>query len=522
VGASRFVLAAVSGILASLSLPPWNLGWLAFIALVPFLWVVGRERPVPAAVLGFVHGLAFYLVTIWWVVTTMTTYGRMSWALAGLALILLAAILAGYTALFAGLVAAWRPRNRLAGMGPILIALLWAGLEVWRGQLFSGFPWMLLGYSQYQQPTLRLAAAVTSVTGLSALVVLVNATLTSTIEWLAHERGRQGAARSAAIAGMILAGVLAAAVGYGQWFWRDPAAGRSMRVALLQGNIDQSLKWDRAYQAETLDIYERLVRRAAVDRPALIVWPETAAPFFLRREPELAARVAHLAVESGAFLLVGAPDLAEDGQLHNSAFLVAPDGQLAGRYDKRHLVPFGEYVPLRWLLFFVDKLAEGIGDFGPGGMATVLSAGGGRFGVMICYEAIFPGEVREFAIRGAQLLVNITNDAWFGRSGAAAQHLAMAAMRAVETGSYLLRAANTGISAVVDPSGAIRPQTPLFTEAVVTATIRLRTEDTPYLRYGDLLGRLGGLLACAGVLGALGRIGRSAWRRPAADPGSTR
>jgi apolipoprotein N-acyltransferase len=280
---------------------------------------------------------------------------------------------------------------------------------------------------------------------------------------------------------------LAGAWGYGVEWWRDPTGGPAVGVGLLQGNIDQAVKWDRGHQVRTLETYERLARQAAVERPSLIVWPETAVPFFLRREPELGARVRAVAVATGVPMLVGSPDLGADGLLYNSAFLIGTDGRLAGRYDKRHLVPFGEYVPLQRVFFFLDKLVTGIGDFGRGQTATVFADGLGRFSVMICYEVIFPGEVREFTQAGAQLLVNITNDAWFGRSGAPYQHLAMAAIRAVENGSYLIRAANTGVTAIIAPTGEILRQTPIFTEAVLTGTIRLRQGHTPYARYGDVV-----------------------------------
>jgi apolipoprotein N-acyltransferase len=281
--------------------------------------------------------------------------------------------------------------------------------------------------------------------------------------------------------------LLLGAIGYGTLFWRDVADGPSLRVGLLQGNIDQSRKWDRDFQATTLTIYEALARRAAADRPSLIVWPETAVPFFLRREPELGGRVHRLVAEIGIPMLIGSPDVGADRRLYNTAFLLDGGGVVRGRYDKRHLVPFGEYVPLQPLLFFLDKLVVGIGDFGRGRDAALLPLGSARFGVTICYEVIFPAEVREFARAGAQFLVNITNDAWFGESGAPYQHLAMAAMRAVENGMYLVRAANTGITAVVAPSGEIREASRLFTRDAVVAPIRLRAGETPYARHGDIL-----------------------------------
>jgi apolipoprotein N-acyltransferase len=286
-------------------------------------------------------------------------------------------------------------------------------------------------------------------------------------------------------------------------------------VGLLQGNIDQSVKWERSYQAKTLDIYERLARQAAAEHPALIVWPEAAIPFLLRYEPELGLRVHRFVVETGIPMLVGSPDVGEDQLFYNSAFLLGRDGQIHGRYDKRHLVPFGEYVPLQHIFFFLDKLVVGIGDFGRGRSATVFPQDGFRFGVMICYETIFPAEVREFARGGAEFLVNITNDAWFGQSGAPYQHLAMASMRAVENGSYLVRAANTGVTAVIAPTGQILAQTEIFTEAALVGTIRPRLAETPYTRYGDVLG-----WACLVFLGAyLLALGRVRWTQRASGAG---
>jgi apolipoprotein N-acyltransferase len=512
-GRWRLGLAVGSGLLLALSLPAWDIGWLAFIGLVPLLVACRGLAPLRAARLGFVSGLAFYLATVWWVIITMTTYGGMPLPLAGLALGLLAAVLAGYTAVFAGLLA-WGERRAPVptALRPALAAALWTGLEFVRAHLFSGFPWMLLGYSQHGQPTLRLLAAATGVYGLSALLALVNGTLAeAAVGWGAAGRaGRRGLAG----AGIVAALALGAAVAYGGWGWADSTGGPPVRVGLLQGNIEQTLKWDRAYQVRTLESYERLARRAVADGAALLIWPETAVPFLLRREPELGGRVLRFAAETGVPMLVGAPDLAEDGWLYNTAFVVTADGRLAGRYDKRHLVPFGEYVPLKRLFFFVEKLAVGIGDFGRGPGATLLEAGGLRLGTMICYEAIFPGEIREFAAGGAQLLVNITNDAWFGRTGAPAQHLAMAAMRAVENGSYLVRAANTGVTALIAPTGEILARTELFTEAALTGAVRARQRTTLYTRSGDVAG-WAGLAILAGYAGLL--LIRHRWTRTAKE-----
>jgi apolipoprotein N-acyltransferase len=484
----RWGLALASGLASASAFPPWDLGWVAFCGWAPLLLALRGARGRQAAGLGYAAGLAFYLATIWWVINTMTTYGRMPLALSLVALVLLCSVLAGYTAVFAWLLAAGRDRLALPdALLPVAAAALWTALEFLRTYLFSGFPWALLGYTQYREPTVRLLAAATGVYGVSALVLLVNGALAGMAASVLERCGRAPRRRTlvlhAALLGLAAVGTLT----YAWWGWRDVAGGPAVRVGVLQGNIDQAVKWDRRYQSRTLETYERLARRAAAQRPALIVWPETALPFFLRRDPELGPRVQAFVADVGIPMLIGSPDVRADGLLYNSAFFLGSDGSIRGRYDKRHLVPFGEYVPLQSVFFFLHKLVTGIGDFGRGRVATVFQGDGYRFSVMICYEVIFPAEVREFTRAGAQFLANITNDAWFGESGAPYQHLAMAAMRAVENGSYLVRAANTGVSAVIAPTGAILAQSPLFVEADIVGTVHLRTGETPYTRCGDVL-----------------------------------
>ncbi len=486
--ALRWMLAGGSGLLCAAAFPPWEFGLVAFLGLVPLFLAVEGVTPGQAAWLGYAGGLCFYLPTVWWVINTMTTYGRMPLPLSVLALLLMCGVLAGYTAAFTWLLVVGRDRLRLPrGVIPLVGSALWTALEFLRTYLFSGFPWALLGYSQYRQPTIRLLASAVGVYGISSLLVLVNGTLAGLLATSMRWRGEASRWRQAIVPLGLASVAVLIVVGYGRLLWRDPTGGAPIRVGLLQGNIDQSLKWERSYQTATLGIYEGLTRRVAVERPALIVWPETAVPFFLRREAELSRRVYSLTAEIGVPILLGTPDVGNDSRLYNTAFLLGGDGQIRGRYDKRHLVPFGEYVPLQTLFFFLDKLVVGIGDFGRGRTATVFSLDGARFSVMICYEVIFPAEVREFVREGAEFLVNITNDAWFGRSGAPYQHLAMAAMRAVENGTYLVRAANTGVTGVIAPSGEILAATAIFTEAALLGTIRPRQTKTLYTRYGDVL-----------------------------------
>ncbi|MGH8071850.1 MAG: apolipoprotein N-acyltransferase [Candidatus Entotheonellia bacterium] len=451
-------------------------GWLAFVALVPLLMAIAGTTRWRAAGLGFVAGLMFWLATIPWVAQTMVRYGGLPWPLASLILLGLVGYLALYTAAFCALLC--RCPTRSGALYVILAASLWVALEFLRTYLLTGFPWNLLGYSQHRNLALIQVAAATGVYGVSFLVMAVNAAVARAL--LSWKRW-PGLFVPLGTAGLLLVGAL----GYG-WLWPPPEDGKPpMRVALVQGSIDQSVKWEPAWQARTLAIYQDLTVKAARERPQLIVWPEAAVPFLLREDPRRAA-VEGMARAADAYLLVGAPNR-QAAQPRNTAFLIGPDGQMVGRYDKRHLVPFGEYVPLRQLLFFVNPLAGGaIGEFAPGHEATVFATPSGRFSVVICYEAIFPEEVRDFFRSGADFLVNITNDAWFGRSAAPVQHLAMAAFRAVENRAYLIRAANTGISAIVAPDGPIVQASELFTPAVLSGAIVPHADASFYTRYGDL------------------------------------
>lgn len=493
----RWVLAPLSGALLALSFPgSGDQGWMAFGALVPLLAAVEGADWRRSAVLGLGAGVTFWLATIPWIVTTMVRYGDLPWPLAALVFAALAGYLALYPAAFCALLSAVPVRGPASFV--ILVASLWVALEFLRTYLLTGFPWNLLGYSQYRNVPVMQVAAVTGVYGVSFVVVAVNAALWRVIAATSKEwkRSLAGAA--------IAAGALALAVA-SAWLPPHAVVRPTLDVAVVQGNIDQGVKWDRAARDATLAVHRGLTIDAARRGAKLVVWPETSLPFvFDENRPH--AGVQDLARETGVHLVVGALGHATE-QPRNSAFLLAPDGQVVGRYDKRHLVPYGEYVPLRRLLPFVEVMGGGaIGELGPGDDATVFSTPLGRLAMVICYEAIFPAEVREFFTAGADVLVNITNDAWFGRSAAPAQHLAMAAFRAVENRAPLVRAANTGISAIVGQDGRIVEASGLFTREVVRGTISPRFGVTFYTRYGDVF-------AWAAVAGTLALMWPLRWAR---------
>ncbi|MFQ6111113.1 MAG: apolipoprotein N-acyltransferase, partial [Nitrospinota bacterium] len=421
-------------------------------------------------------------------------------------LLLLVIYMSLYIAGFSFCLALVRPR----GMSLLLAPPLWTALELLRTHALSGFPWASLGYSQYLNLPILQISELTGFWGISFLMVSASAALAH----LLLQGGRAKGWVALGVGGLLLVAHL--------WGWAQlrryssPPGEKGLRVSVLQGSVDQGLKWDEDFREETLRIYQELTLSASRGeggvRPELIVWPETAAPFFFLREEGLRDRVLRLAREGGTHILLGAPSLdVRDGKprLFNSAYLLGPDGRILSRYDKIHLVPYGEYVPLKRLMPFVKKLAWGAGDFSSGRQATVMSIPGGRFGVLICFEVIFPALVREFLMGGAEFLVNITNDAWFGRSAASYQHMAMASFRAVEGRVPIVRAANTGISGFIDAAGRIHEATPLFIRTAIAREIFPRKGPlTLYVRWGDWFAYL-----CALVSGTLlAFLGHGRWR----------
>jgi len=283
-------------------------------------------------------------------------------------------------------------------------------------------------------------------------------------------------------------------------------------VGLAQGNIAQDRKWDPAFQNETMARYRELTLDAARDNPALIAWPETAAPFFFQEPGPLRDEIIDLTRDTRIPLVFGSPAFRrlDDGHLQqlNRAYLVDGTGRERATYDKMQLVPFGEYVPYAHVLFFVSQVVTAVGQLGAGVVPTVFDLGGARFGALICYEGIFPALTRRFVRDGANFLVNVTNDAWYGDSSAPYQHLAQAAFRTVENRVPMVRAANTGISAVIDADGRIRWQGPLFETLWHVDDIRWPGIRTIYTRYGDVF-----VYLCVLVTAGAFLVGMTARRR---------
>jgi len=473
---------ALSGLLMAGAFPLPDYTALAWFGLVPLVLVM-QHRPFKS---GFVAGLVFFAVTLYWVNIVMTTYGHLSLAVS----FLLYLALAGYLALFWGTAtwAACRLKEFRDYPYALTLPVLWVALEFLREFLLTGFPWATLGYSQQAWLTMIQSADLFGVYGLSYLLILSNAALGESALALRRKPLQGFPAKALAAAALLLLLNYA----YGYWSLQQDLDARpeTLQTAVVQGNIPQDMKWRPENQVNTVKTYQNLSllaeRAGAKD---LIIWPEAAMPFYFQDGGRLADAVAELPVATGASLLFGSPAYLRDpGGLRylNSSFLLSPTAQLLGRSDKTHLVPFGEYVPLGGYLPFVNKLVAGIGDYSPGEI-NPLPIKGQQLGVLVCYEVVFPELAREYVRQGSGLLINITNDAWFGKSSAPWQHLAMARFRAIENRVWLARAANTGVSAFIAPSGRVVQQTGLFEAAFLAGTVGLGAQPGLYSHMGDLV-----------------------------------
>jgi apolipoprotein N-acyltransferase len=461
------------------------------VALTPLIVAVTLVSRSPsgtarrAFALGVTAGLIYFLGTLYWVTGVMGLYGGLPTPVAALIAILLAAYLALYPGLFALLL---RQAIRRFGAGAIWIApLLWTASEWGRSTIGGGFPWVLLGSSQARVIPIVQAASVVGVYGLSALVALVSTAAAA----VALGRGQPGRV----LGTLAVAVLLVATAAGGAWRVQSGALlrqGAPARIGLVQGSVPQDDKYDERYAAAILNRYLTLSRSVIQAGADLVIWPEASTPFYLDADAPKAAPIRRLAADTRTPFIIGTDEF-EPGRAgsaeryYNAAVLVDADGRSRGSYRKMHLVPFGEYVPLKRLLFFVGPLIESVGDFSAGTTPVVFEAAGRRLSVAICYESVYPALSRAFVAHGSQLLVTITNDAWFGRSSAAYQHFDQGAMRAVEEGRFVVRAANTGITGAVDPYGRVLASTELFVPTAITVDVRLLDGRTLYSRMGDLV-----------------------------------
>ncbi len=501
----RFAASALSGFFLFACFPRLSWTFLVWVAGAPLLAALLREpRLARAFLLAYATGAIYLAGSCYWFVDVMEGYGGMGPVLAFGILVVFVVVVSAFFGAF-GLVESWVAHGSQA-WALLLAPFLWVAMEIARTYLITGFPWNLLGYAI--QPTgLRQLASFTAVYGLSFLAAATSALLA----WAWREPRRKLAWGALASWSLVLVAANGALT-------PPPARAGARLACLVQPNIPMDIesvvKWAPWRDPAPLEglvamSVAGVAREGKSGAPPLIVWPENPAPFYFERDPIFRGAVERMARQSWAYVVVGSVNYADQDntQPKNSAIVLDPDGRVLLMYDKIHLVPFGEYVPAWAFPGLVGKITREAGNFVSGTTYQAARTRDGAIGVFICYEAIFPQLVRRLAPDGPGVLVNISNDAWFGDSSAAAQHLEMARLRAIENGRFLLRATNDGITAVIDPYGRVIDRLPRHQAAVLTATFDYRAGQTFYKAYGDVFAWFCVAMAVL-IAGVQARVGR--------------
>jgi apolipoprotein N-acyltransferase len=476
----RIALSILSGVLFAASFPNYSQGWLAFVSLAPLLIAAVRATSTKEAFFqGWIAQTTAWLIMVPWVVRVMSYYGGLPYAIGVALFVAMAAILGLYGALFAFLVRRFELGERFAPW--LLVPLTWAAVEYLRTYFLTGFPWNLIATTLIDYPSFVQLDRFAGPYFLGALLV-VPATV---IAWWVTQK-------PPAIARVIVGGSLGILLLV--WWGTGLVASKLnlrnsgsavVTAAMLQPNITQQMRWD---ETNVLAIYKKMIAMtssAAEKGARIVIWPESTVPLSYTETAFFRDSIEALSKQYDIDIILGsvATDPKRPGRIWNSAFLVS-NGTTIGHYDKIRLVPFGEYVPLRRVLFFAEKLVHAVGEFEFGANDKPL-VGKKSYGLAICYEVVYPQIARAQVKNGADVIVTITNDAWYDGTSAPAQHLWQARMRAVETDRYLLRAATTGISAFVDPAGQERSRISMGRDGIIYAAFESRSSITPYVRFGD-------------------------------------
>lgn len=483
----------LSGVMATLPFLSFSLAPLIWVALVPLICTVSGKGIREGVILGFIAGAIF-------------GYGGMYWLknVTGLGYLLIGLYLAFYWGVWGGWISFVSQRR--PGWVWWAAPVFWVSLEFLRSYLFTGFPWNLLGVSQAKNLPLIQIASITGVYGISFVVVLVNSACAQLLIALYNPipQRTQRFSRWCPPVSTFLILIAVILYGRGELDKGRKSGGQTtcLALCLVQGGVAQELKWEPSLAGAHFRTYLNLTREALASRPDLVVWPESALPFYLEEREKEKKILSNMAQEGQLYLLVGGDyrTASSPVRYHNSAYLFGPDGVVQGRYDKVHLVPYGEYTPLKRFLPFLKHVVPWEEDFSAGESISLFKMGDiphppGRslnLGVLICYEDIFPGLVRDFVRRGAGLLANITNDAWYGRTVAPFQHAYNALFRSVENRIYLGRSTNTGYSCVIDPWGRVVGEVvdeggrSLFVSGWTTVEIFLEDRGSFYTAHGDL------------------------------------
>jgi apolipoprotein N-acyltransferase len=524
---SAWLLVALSALLQVLIFPLPGLYILSWFALAPLILAVLRARPGgeleidgsiklraaspgQAFLLAYVCGVLWFAGTCYWIFGTMRQFGGMSTPLALLALFLFCLYLGLYLGLFGLLLGLMAGPGRDYRRALVAAPFLWVATELARTRI-TGFPWNLLGTAQVDNVPLCRIATWTGVYGISCEIVLVNVAVAAA--FLVPRQKR---------AALLVAALAAAAVLQSGQLVEPPPAVGNREALLVQQNIPIAVRWPPDYFDRTLNDLTSLTLKSVADsaaqastgqassgqssttKPDLIIWPESPAPFYTN-DPRFRTAISEMARRAGTWVVTGSIGTAPATKsgvhelIFNSAVIVSPTGEWTGRYDKVHLVPFGEYLPFPSLFSFAGGLSKEVGEFEPGGSRVPLDATDEKLGVFICYESVFPDDVRQFAGQGAQVFVNISNDGWYGDSGAWSQHVNQTRMRAIENERWVLSAANTGLTGSIDPYGRMVVRAPRKDRTTLVAPYALTYVTTFYSRHGDWFAMLCAIIS----LGAL-------------------
>jgi apolipoprotein N-acyltransferase len=483
----------MAGVLFSLAFPP--LGWVLLLplALVPWLLALAVEESRTRALFsGVLFGLAYWCCSIPWIFHVVTRYGGQSPIMGIVCVAILAGILSQWPAAVAWSAVSCAPPGSWKRLA--VFPLFWAASEHLRSFVYGGFPWNLTAHALYRHPVWIQSAALWGVYGAGALVVLASSLLASTVL-----TRRPGPAAAAGLLALIVGALGAVRLG------RPSGEATPLSVALLQPNLPQEARLAPGGDARIYLAVKEAARTAAKSKPGLLVIPESAFPTYWQRSETMRRDLMEIASESGGAVLFNDVEEMADGRYYNVARLAGPRGLSGNPYRKVHLVPFGEYVPLPKIFFFVRQVSTEIGAFSAAEQPTPLVAGPLSIGVGVCYEILYPSLAREEVAEGANLLATISNDSWYGRAGAQPQHFAGAVLRAAENGRYLVRAAITGISGIVDERGRILRELGENRPGVVTGTVRLFRGETAWTRWGFWFPRLSDAAALAVLISALAR-----------------
>jgi apolipoprotein N-acyltransferase len=494
-------LVVFSSSLLVLSFPGFDLGFLAWIGLVPLLDAIKGKTHKQAFILSLVCGMLFFMGIFYWILE-IPGYTYLHHALLAIYL----GLYFGSFGLLFSLV------SRRLGLSHALWAapFIWVCLEYIRSDAsFLALPWALLAHSQYQYPIITQIAALSGTYGVSFLIILVNSALVSLL-WSARTwklavplAGGQAYGSHKEMRGLWIATIISLifTLVYGHITISRPINGTGLRLSLVQGNIEQSKKWDPKHAREIMEIYTGLTQEASKRQPDLIIWPETATPGAISRNPRLFAELKQTVINAGVPLLLGsaqhlkfAAKESKRPKYTNSAYLIDPDPEVFKnqRYDKIRLFPFGEYVPLKGIIPWSLIDIRDSDTYVTGNKFTLFSLPHARFAVTICWENAFPDLVRQFVKRGAQFMVNITNEAHFGKTAAPYQLLSISVLRAVENRIYVVRCANTGVSCIIDPHGRVVDRVKdgggkdIFVRGFITGSVVPLESNTIYTRYGNL------------------------------------